>query len=227
MVDGDRRPTAVDLLRGEVPLTDPLLCARTSKAELESANSLAQLDYIEYLISRLGVDTVRESHVLQLQELAVKGIYPCAGKYRDARQDVYLTRGGHRVPEAALVPSYVDRALDRLERDRLAGKNAIERAAYALWRFNWIHPFAGGNGRTARSIAYLIVCIDSGGLLLGKPTVPTIIASRTDDYEAALREADAADRCGQESLAAMRGLILSAYIDQVASALDEGEGLVQ
>jgi fido (protein-threonine AMPylation protein) len=24
----------------------------------------------------------------------------------------------------------------------------VERAAYALWRLNWIHPFAGGNGRT-------------------------------------------------------------------------------
>jgi Fic family protein len=171
------------------------------------------------LIERLGIESVRESHVLELQGLAVAGIYPCAGKYRDARQDVYLTQGGHRVPEASLVPSYVDRALDRLERDRTGGKNAIERAAYALWRFNWIHPFAGGNGRTARSIAYLIVCIDTGGLLLGKPTMPTIIASRTADYEAALREADAADLKGQEGLGAMRGLVLSAYIDQVVGVL--------
>jgi Fic family protein len=218
MANGDRRPTAVDLLGGVLSSTDPLVCARSDKAALESANSLAQLDYIEYLIG-LGVKSVRESHVLELQKLAVQSIYPCAGTYRDARQDVYLTQGGHRVPEASLVSSYVDRALDRLERDRESGKNAIDRAAYALWRFNWIHPFAGGNGRTARSISYLIVCIDAGGLLLGKPTMPTIIASRTADYEAALRQADAADLKGQENLGAMRSLVLTAYVDQVVGVL--------
>lgn len=127
------------------------------------------------------------------------------------------------VPEAATVRSHVTEALDRIERDRAEGKNAVERAAYALWRFNWIHPFAGGNGRTARSIAYLIICIDGGGLLVGKPTMPTLIASRTDEYEQALRVADAADREGGENLKPMVGLILATYIDQMASALDELE----
>jgi Fic family protein len=38
--------------------------------------------------------------------------------------------------------------------------SAIWRAAYALCRLNWIHPFAGGNGRTARAFSYLIICLD-------------------------------------------------------------------
>jgi Fic family protein len=43
--------------------------------------------------------------------------------------------------------------------------SALERAAYAQWRFNWIHPFAGGNGRASRALTYLIVCMNEERML--------------------------------------------------------------
>jgi hypothetical protein len=36
-----------------------------------------------------------------------------------------------------------------------ADATAIHLAAYLMWRLNWIHPFADGNGRTARMTSYV------------------------------------------------------------------------
>src|SRR5262245_43669892 len=126
------------------------------KAELEGRNGAHQLEYITQLVEA-GAKHVRESHVLQLQEIAVNDIYPCAGKYRNARIKVRITNSMHEPPEAAFVPSLVRDAVDWINREQEEGhSSAVTRAAYALWRFNWIHPFAGGNGRTSRAVAYLI-----------------------------------------------------------------------
>lgn len=68
--------------------------------------------------------------------------------------------------------------------------SAPKRSAYALWRLNWIHPFSGGNGRTARAISYLIVCMDLGAMLPGVPSMPSIISGDRDGYLNALRACD-------------------------------------
>jgi Fic family protein len=48
----------------------------------------------------------------------------------------------------------------------------IHPAAYVMWRLNWIHPFADGNGRTSRIVSYVVLSIRSGSLLPGTPTIP-------------------------------------------------------
>ncbi|MBL8221394.1 MAG: Fic family protein, partial [Bryobacterales bacterium] len=35
-----------------------------------------------------------------------------------------------------------------------------------MWRLNWIHPFFGGNGRTARSASYLVLCASLNSISL-------------------------------------------------------------
>ena len=158
-------------------------------------------------------------------------MFPCGGQFRNAILEVELEGGGatHEPPEPALIEGYVREALDLINR-RLAAINdesfseskaseAIEVAAYALWRFNWIHPFAGGNGRTARALTYLVFCIDYGGMVPGKPSMPTIIAGRRREYELALRAADAADLDGREDLHPMRALVGGAIVEQLQQAL--------
>jgi Fic family protein len=48
---------------------------------------------------------------------------------------------------------------------------AIHRAAYTLWRVNWVHPFGDGNGRTARAASYAVLCGNLGGEVPLSPRV--------------------------------------------------------
>lgn len=172
-----------------------MLCPRSEKAQRETANGVQQLDYLTHLVTELKISDVRESHVLQLQQLAVEGIYPCGGSYRDARTTIRISDSEHVPPVAAFVPMHVQEMLEWVNDRR---RPALERAAYALWRLNWIHPFRGGNGRTSRCIAYLILCMDLGIMMPGLPTLPTLIYEKRDEYVAALRAADASVRVTAE-----------------------------
>lgn len=173
---------------------EPLLCAPEEKAEREAANGVDQLDYlVELVVGERAITQIREMHLLDLQKLAVQGIYPCGGTYRDARTRISISDSEHQPPDAALVPNLVVDLLDYLNRER-GTVPALERAAYALWRLNWIHPFRGGNGRTSRCVAYLIICMDLKAMVPGIPTLPALIYQRRDEYVQALRAVDASLR---------------------------------
>lgn len=144
-----------------------LLCAPQEKAPREAANAVAQLEYLAHLVQDHGAREVRESHVRALQALAVEGIYPCGGRYRDAKFGITISQSAHRPPEASRVASLIQ---EMLEWCNDPAHEALERAAFALWRFKWIHPFAGGNGRTARALSYLILCMGLGRMLPGART---------------------------------------------------------
>ncbi|WP_271571569.1 Fic family protein [Bradyrhizobium sp. CCBAU 11386] len=68
--------------------------------------------------------------------------------------------------------------------------SAVHLAAYVLWRLNWIHPFADGNGRTARAVSYVVMSIKLDSLLPGAPTIPEQIAGNKKPYYDALEAAD-------------------------------------
>lgn len=198
--------------------SEPLLCDASDKARIEAANGVEQLDYIAHLINEYKIGDVRESHVLELQRLAVQGIYPCGGTYRSPVRDVRILGSEHKVPEPALVPGLVREALEYAS--ERANGSGLHRASHALWRFNWIHPFSGGNGRTSRAVAYLILCIDVGGVLPGVPTVPSLIYDKRDEYVRALRTADAGVRDrGIPDLSHMERYLGDVVTTQLASAL--------
>jgi Fic family protein len=210
----------------------PLLCPPDEKAEREAANGVKQLDYLtDLVIGERAIKDVRETHVLDLQKLAVNGIYPCGGDYRDARTKIIISDSEHEPPEAAFVSSHVVELLDYINstRDKLP---ALERAAYALWRLNWIHPFRGGNGRTSRCLAYLIICLDLGMMVPGMPTLPTLIYDRRKEYVKALKAADASLRAtlaapreqeeqpdARANLTEMTGYLQDLVTQQMASAI--------
>jgi Fic family protein len=70
--------------------------------------------------------------------------------------------------------------------------DALDAAAFALWRINWIHPFKNGNGRTARAFCYACLSARLGVILPGTTTVIDQIMLTRADYEAAIRAADQA-----------------------------------
>jgi Fic family protein len=93
-----------------------------------------------------------------------------------------------------------------------------------MWRANWIHPFFGGNGRTARAIAYLIMCARLGFRLPGTQTIPDLIVAERDPYYRALRESDDAWEKGSLDLTAMEGLMSSLLAQQLVAIHDQATG---
>lgn len=131
----------------------------------------------------------------------------------------------HRMPHVSLVPSLI-RDLIEETNHRLAGDDALDAAAYALWRLNWIHPFAGGNGRTARAFSYLAVCIGLEATPPGVPSMPTIVADRHVQYMRGLRAADAAFEKDHRTVdvTEMYRLVLGAAIEQLTAAITHSSG---
>lgn len=68
----------------------------------------------------------------------------------------------------------------------------IHLGGYVMWRLNWIHPFADGNGRTSRIVSYVVLSIRAGAVLPGTPTIPDQIVDNRNPYFDALDAADVA-----------------------------------
>jgi len=104
-----------------------------------------------------------------------------------------------------------------------------------MWRLNWIHPFADGNGRTSRILSYVVLSIRSGALPPGTPTIPDLIVENRQPYFNALDAADEAWAQGRIDLSVMEELLeillakqLTGYFQQAGGKIDDaGTPLVQ
>lgn len=201
-------------------MNDPLLCKPEDKAALEAENGANQLDYLAHLVNERRIEQLRESHILELHKLAIQRIYPCGGEYRNALRKVVITGSPHQVPHESAVRHLICDLVDKLNA-AASDSSAIWRAAYALWRLNWIHPFAGGNGRTARAFSYLIICMDMKMILPGVPSMPSLIYEHRDEYVAALRAADESAIDGAEpDISRMEAFLQDIVTRQLAAAID-------
>ncbi len=100
----------------------------------------------------------------------------------------------------------------------------IHAAAYLMWRMNWIHPFYGGNGRTARAISYLMLCAKLGFPLPGEKTIPEFILDDRPPYYKALRDADSAWEAGQLDVSSMESLVSSLLAKQLLQVHEKATG---
>jgi Fic family protein len=89
---------------------------------------------------------------------------------------------------------------------------------------NWIHPFADGNGRTARAASYVVMSIKLDSLLPGTPTIPEQIASDKKPYYDALEEADKAWASGRIDVSALESLLSDMLAQQLLNAAKEAAG---
>ena len=105
-----------------------------------------------------------------------------------------------------------------------AEKSAVHLAAYVLWKMNWIHPFADGNGRTARAVSYVILSIKLDSILPGTPTIPEQIAADKSPYYKALEAADRAWADGKIDLSELEDLIEAMLAQQLYHAAREASG---
>jgi Fic family protein len=93
-----------------------------------------------------------------------------------------------------------------------------------MWRLNWIHPFADGNGRTSRIVSYVVLSVKSGFILPGTPTIPDQIVNDRSGYFAALDAADAAYRDGRLDVTQMEELLGGMLARQLAAFYESTGG---
>ena len=183
---------------------------------------LAVVNYIEEW--RAGESSLVPALLLELQRLAVNQIYTCAGSFRDG--PVRIDGSPHQPPEHTLVLGFVDEMCGYVN-SSWDSATAIHLAAYVMWRINWIHPFFGGNGRTARALSYLVLCAKLGFRLPGKKTIPDLIVESREPYYVALRGADAAWEGGKLDLTDMESLMESLLADQLLHVHAQASGKSQ
>jgi len=112
-----------------------------------------------------------------------------AGNFRPAGVEIQGSR--HEPVGAHLVPELVEDMCDYVN-EHWQQATPIHLASYVMWRLNWIHPFADGNGRTSRIVSYVVLSIRAGAILPGTPTIPDQIVENRDPYFDALDAADVA-----------------------------------
>jgi Fic family protein len=160
-------------------------------AAAEARNGLRQYDVaiqmIQTCLERQPF-RLRPSMILTLHREALAGLSGYAGNWRPG--GVIIEKSKHTPPEAYLVPGLVEEMCDYVNDKQ--ERSPVHLAAYCMWRLNWIHPFADGNGRTSRMVSYMILCIRSGFVLPGAPTIPFYIVENRKPYFDALDAADAA-----------------------------------
>jgi Fic family protein len=181
-VSGDRHSVA----QSPQLLTDPIEIAKR-----EAENGLKQfnlaLDIIRSFIKEPERPfKLRAGPILQLHAAALEGLHPLAGTYRNT--PVIIQGSRHQPPQAAFVADEVTSMCEYVNDNW--DKSAVHLAAYVLWKMNWIHPFADGNGRTARAVAYVVLSIKLDSVLPGTPTIPEQIAADKTPYYKALEAAD-------------------------------------
>lgn len=206
-------------------LEPELIGDATARAQAEAANGLRQYDagiaMAQEAIER-GAFRLRVSHILTLHREALRGISNYAGNFRPG--PVEISKSQHTPPDAHLVAELVEEMCDYVN-DNWATKSALHLSAYVMWRLNWIHPFADGNGRTSRISSYLVLAVKTGFVPPGLPTIPDQIASDRRTYFEALDAADdALKRTGQIDVSKMEELLGAMLAKQLASYYEAAGG---
>lgn len=194
------------------------------KARREARNALQQFDTVTKLIEEWCRPDrsfkLRSSTILQLHRQALDGISAYAGNWRPAAVQIHGSK--HRPVGAHLVPEKIEEMCDYVNDNW--NRSAVHLASYTLWRLNWIHPFVDGNGRTARALSYLILCIRLGYQLPGTNTIPDQISNNKDPYYHALEAADDAYEDQNIDMTEMEKLVEEKLAGQLAGILKDAIG---
>lgn len=135
---------------------------------------------------------ISEDFLCRINGIASDGLAENKNPGQIRRVNVTITNTPHQPPSWETVGDLVREFCDIIN-SQWHDLNLVQLGAYALWRVNWVHPFENGNGRTARQLAYIILCVKSGGMLPGRNTIIAQIKDNRPAYTHALRLADAGD----------------------------------
>lgn len=193
-------------------------------AEKEASNALEQFDYAMEEVERWvssGKPNLRVSILLTLHRHALEGIDTFAGAFRPASVAI---KGSEHEPIASTdVARYVEDMFDYIS-SNWDKSTAIHLSSYVMWRLNWIHPFADGNGRTSRMLSYMILCGKLGHVLPGSNTIPEQISENKAPYYEALEIADKNYKDGKVDVLKMEGLMEKYLANQLVLIQEQAIG---
>lgn len=194
-------------------------------ARLEIQNGFKQfdlsLDMLHYYIDNKLPFSLRPNMLQQLQAVAVEGLEREPGAFRST--EVKIEKSNHQPPAPHLVPNLVLEMCEYVN-DNLHDRTPFHIAAYLMWRHNWIHPFTDGNGRTSRTISYLVLSMLLGYELPGTPTIPDQVQADRTSYFKALEAADEAWLKGQLDVRVMEDMLKSMLGKQLLSVIEAASG---
>jgi Fic family protein len=212
--------------RHTVAETASLLKDPDEIARREAENGIRQFELALDIIRQSVKDherpfKLRSSTILNLHRAALDGLHALAGTWRNTT--VKIEGSIHQPPEAPFVSEEIEHLCEYVN-DHWSNANAVHLAAYVLWKLNWIHPFADGNGRTARAVAYVVLSIKLDSLLPGAPTIPEQIAGNKKPYYDALEIADKHLADGKVDVSELEKMLIAMLSTQLLSAAKEAAG---
>lgn len=154
------------------------------------------------------------------RNFAINQIYRCAGYFRDDNVTIQYVK--HQPPAHTTVPGLVNDMCEYVHANW--DRSPVHLASYLMWRINWIHPFFGGNGRTARAISYLILCAKVGFTLPGNKTIPELIVGSRTQYFDALQAADLSWEQKRLDVSAMEELMSNLLAEQLLAVHEVATG---
>lgn len=219
MAEGDRASRLKPAENFEEPSQQELAAA-------EAANTVRQYDLMVKLAEEALADRerfkFRISTINKLNRYAVDGMIANPGALRTA--DIEILGSGHEPPGWKEVPELMEQLCDYVN-DNWRAKTPLHLSAYVMWRVNWIHPYADGNGRTSRAASYFILCVALGYVLPGEVTIPEQIAASKVRYYKALEAADASVRSGKPPDVSQMEALLHEYLEaQLRQLLTKAAG---
>ena len=120
------------------------------RAHLEA---IGHHEAFNYMIEMADTNTTLTENVIKdIHSIVLMDNPTNRGKYRDI--GVTIVGAKHSPPQPYLVPAQMEQLLNDYK-DMKAGKHIIEAIAEFHLRFEGIHPFVDGNGRTGRLILNL------------------------------------------------------------------------
>ncbi|VDH04095.1 Fic family protein [Bergeyella zoohelcum] len=120
---------------------------------LEAINHAQAIDYIKDLVK--ATNTITDRDILQIHALILQGIdRENAGRYRSV--PVMISGSKHTPPPPYVVPEKMQEMMD-FYNENMETMHPVELASEMHERLVYIHPFADGNGRTARLLMNLIL----------------------------------------------------------------------
>ncbi len=178
-------PLNVNEVRAVI-MSDRIL-TKEEYAEIEVQNYKNALDYIDkrrYISKDITLDDILELHHIITDRLLSKSR---CGKIR--QNPVYIENQSHEILYTAPAPNKVKPALEELVtwmQSSQFSMHPVVIAAIIHFRIAAIHPFADGNGRTARALTSLYLALnqyDCGGSLV----LDSYYASNRKAYYAVLQ----------------------------------------